>query len=201
MKKTALLLLAIVFGLTTAQATKHIITQSGLTFSPNLITVNVGDTIRWEWTGGIHTTTTKNIPAGAPTWDSPLTAADPSFEYVVTLPGEYEYKCTIHESMGMTGIFQTSSTGTKEYAIDLPQSLLCGNDGNCLRLFSNSEFAYKGEISIYDISGKKLYETQASFAAGNSEMLITDANISRGLYIMQLLTDQRKKISVKFYVQ
>ena len=59
----------------------------------------------------------------------------------------------------------------------------------------------KGELSIYDISGKKLYETQASFAAGNSEMLIVDANISRGLYILQLLTDQRKKLSVKFYAQ
>jgi plastocyanin len=201
MKKTTLLLLALMLGYTTMQAAKHIITQSGNSFTPNLITVSVGDTIRWEWSDGIQTTTTKHIPVGAPTWDSPLTAANPSFEYVVTLPGEYEYMCSIHESMGMTGIFETSSSGAKEYAIDLQQILLCGYDGNCLRLISNSEYAYNGEISIYDISGKKLFETYASFSAGNSEMLIMDANISRGLYILQVLTDQRKKLSVKFYVQ
>jgi plastocyanin len=202
MKKINLLLLAIMFGFSTAYATKHIITQSGNTFTPNLITVSVGDTIHWVWTSGIHTTTNKTIPVGATSWDSPLTSANQSFEYVVTLPGEYEYMCSIHESMGMTGIFQTSnSTGTMENLPDFAQNIICNSCANGTLIFSKSEHPYSGIISIYDISGKMVYNASASFGEGNHELLITDANIRKGLYIMQIITDQKKRLTAKYFVQ
>jgi plastocyanin len=76
-----------------------------LTFEPGSLNVMVGDTIVWEWTSGFHTTTSLTIPGGAASWDAPLTSADPNFVYVVGVAGTYNYKCTPHESMGMTGSF------------------------------------------------------------------------------------------------
>jgi plastocyanin len=202
MKKINLLLLTLMFGFSAAHATKHIITQSDFTFTPNLITVNVGDTIHWAWTSGSHTTTSKTIPAGALSWDSPLSSANPTYEYVVTLPGVYEYKCTLHEFMGMTGIFQTNtSTGTAEYLTENAQSIICNGYAGGTRIFSQSEFSYNGIIRIYDISGKIVYDASASFGAGNYELLITDASLRKGLYILQIITDQKKRLSAKYFVQ
>ncbi len=202
MKIKFLLFMAIVLGFQMVQAAKHVITQSGFTFTPNLITVNIGDTIRWVWSDGVHTTTNKNIPAGAASWDSPLTASNPSFEYVVTLPGEYEYMCSIHESMGMTGKFQTpGSTGIEANSLNIPEGLWCYTDSKVIRLFSQSPASFSGTISIYDVAGKNVYETSAAFSGGNSQLTISDAALPKGLYILRLLTDQKKTLSVKFYVQ
>ncbi|MBL0314871.1 MAG: hypothetical protein IPP69_03500 [Flavobacteriales bacterium] len=54
------------------------IDQSGTTFSPNAINVNVGDVIHFVWSGGTHNTTSVTVPAGAATWASPLTMANPT---------------------------------------------------------------------------------------------------------------------------
>jgi hypothetical protein len=56
---------------------------------------------------------------------------------------------------------------------------------------------YDGEVRIYDISGRKVYETNASFTAGNCEMLFMDANINRGFFILQVFIVQKKRILTK----
>jgi plastocyanin len=104
-----------VFSPGNANATKHIITVQNFSFNPASITdVSVGDTMRWEWVSGSHTTTSTTIPATAATWDHPLNSANTSFEYKVTVSGTYNYKCTPHAvSMGMVGSFiATGSTPT-----------------------------------------------------------------------------------------
>ena len=51
------------------------IDASNYIFTPDtLLDVYVGDTIRWVWIEGSHTTTSKTIPDGAVSWDSPLKA-------------------------------------------------------------------------------------------------------------------------------
>lgn len=91
-------------------ATKHIINVQNNFFSPSSITnVAVGDTMRWVWVSGVHTTTSTTIPAGAATWDSPMTSTNTVFEYKVTVAGTYNYKCTPHAAMGMIGSFVASA--------------------------------------------------------------------------------------------
>lgn len=91
-------------------ATKHIINVQNYSFSPSNITdVIVGDTMRWVWISGSHTTTSTVIPGNAATWNSPISSTVTSFEYKVTVAGEYNYKCTPHASMGMVGAFTASA--------------------------------------------------------------------------------------------
>lgn len=116
--------LLIVF-LLNAQATKHIVATSGLVFNPaNIPNVTVGDTIRWEWGSGTHTTTSTSVPSGAATWNSPLNSTTTSFEYRVTEAGTYSYQCNIHSAMGMTGTFTATGGGT-----NVCDTLVC-NDGD-----------------------------------------------------------------------
>lgn len=104
-----LMALAIILP-TKLSATKHVINVQNYTFSPSdLSGVIVGDTIRWVWVSGSHTTTSTTIPVGAATWNSPISSTVTSFEYKVTLPGTYNYKCTPHANMGMVGTFTATS--------------------------------------------------------------------------------------------
>lgn len=91
-----------------AFATVHVITvggSSGMSFVPSSLTVTLGDTIKWQWDNGSHTTTSTNIPAGAAFWDEAINSSSLSFIYVPAVPGDYDYKCTPHASMGMVGSF------------------------------------------------------------------------------------------------
>jgi len=83
----------------------HIVNAGGTSFSPNSVSAKVGDTIKFVWSSGTHTTTSTSVPTGAATWDSPLTSSNTSFIYIITVAGTYNFKCTIHASMGMTGSF------------------------------------------------------------------------------------------------
>ena len=87
-------------------ATKHVVTVGNFFFSPVSLNVNVGDTVRWVWSAGGHTTTSTPgaIPAGAASWDAPINSSNTSFEYKVTVAGSYDYVCTPH-APGMAGSF------------------------------------------------------------------------------------------------
>lgn len=89
-------------------AVKHIVHVGSFYFSPNTLNVNVGDTIRWVWDNGSHTTTSANLPAGAPSWDNPINSASQAFEYKVQVAGVHNYVCTPHASMGHIGSFTAS---------------------------------------------------------------------------------------------
>ena len=88
-------------GINIANATTHIITADGAPSSPegfNPSTVNAvcGDTIRWTWIVGGHVVgpiSPADIPNGAAGWNAPIDASNLSFEYVVTVPGNYHYVC------------------------------------------------------------------------------------------------------------
>ena len=117
MKKYILLSVAIFGILAQSLATVHTVTVADFSFTPNSVSAHVGDTIIWTWSSGTHTTTSTTIPAGAAIWNSNINSASTSFMYVPTVTGTYNYECTIHASMGMTGSFTvTTNAGIDEMA-------------------------------------------------------------------------------------
>lgn len=87
----------------------HEITQDGLTYSPSSITVHPGDTVRWTRTGGTHDAV-HGLPcevAENPLFDIPLTASNPSGEWVVPagVNTVIPYFCSVsdHCDRGMVG--------------------------------------------------------------------------------------------------
>jgi len=63
-------------------------------------TVMAGDTVRWEWVSGTHSTTRSDVPE---TWDSAVHATPFSFSRQFMAPGTFPYICTVHVAFGMTG--------------------------------------------------------------------------------------------------
>lgn len=117
MKKTYLLfLLALFFCSLQAYAIVRTVTVQNFQFSPATLAVSVGDTIKWQWSNGSHTTTSLAIPAGAAEWDHPMSQSSQTFLYRVTKAGTYNYECTPH-APNMAGSFTASGvSGVGEIA-------------------------------------------------------------------------------------
>lgn len=105
MKKClSLATICILFALSGYSFTQ-VVSVNNFTFSPASFTINIGDTIKWVYAAGTHTTTSLTIPAGAAAWDHPINSSSTTFTYVPTKTGAYNYKCTFHFAMGMQGNF------------------------------------------------------------------------------------------------
>ncbi len=87
----------VVLGIS-SQATVHVVTcQNGPDhFLPVTVYASVGDTVHWTWVSGTHVVGVINetdIPVGADSWNALVVQAYPTFDYVVTVPGDYHYVC------------------------------------------------------------------------------------------------------------
>ena len=107
--KKIVIVLVIIFYSSYLKATIHTVNVwSGYyQFLPPSFTIQLGDTVQWlplDMPMMMHTITSTNIPSGAISfdviWQVPT---DTFFQYVPQITGIYEYVCTPHISMGMTG--------------------------------------------------------------------------------------------------
>lgn len=69
------------------------------------LTIDVGDTVRWEWVSGFHNVVSgfTDDPNPGVLFSSGAPTSDPAtvFEYTFLDPGVYGYHCEIHEDLGM----------------------------------------------------------------------------------------------------
>ncbi|MBX3374684.1 MAG: hypothetical protein KF817_12705 [Phycisphaeraceae bacterium] len=101
----AMLGVALMAPTTGARAEAVVITQSGFTFTPQQATVAPGQTVFWIHSDGVHTVTSGSGCAQSGLFNAPLSAANPSVEFIVPLDatGEIPYFCMPHCGFGMTG--------------------------------------------------------------------------------------------------
>lgn len=80
------------------------IRASGVSFSPQNVTISPGTTVRWIIDNGSHTVTPDNANQAGVWQDPGLLNPGQSFEHTFTTAGTYNYHCIPHASQGMTGV-------------------------------------------------------------------------------------------------
>lgn len=111
----ALLLLAQVAGV---GATTFDVAVSSFRFTPNDLTIQVGDTVRWTNTGGFH-----NVRADDGSWGNTSSSAAWTFSHTFTAAGDVPYFCSEHAipggniNTGMNGIVRVVQ-GTPAFQIN-----------------------------------------------------------------------------------
>ena len=90
--------------------TVNVTVGPGLTYSPNPVSIDVGDTVQWNWAGGVAHSSTSNSSSPLETWDSGVKTTG-SFSHTFTHPGSWGYFCTVH-GLAMTGSVQVSAPAT-----------------------------------------------------------------------------------------
>jgi len=105
MKKYLFLLFSIYFLSLHAQ-NSYTINTVGSTFAPNSLTINIGDTVTWNNTGGYHNVnaTQDTFPSNPESFGNSVSPSAWSFQWVFTMTGTYDYQCDPHVGIGMTGI-------------------------------------------------------------------------------------------------
>ena len=81
----------------------HTIEIRELKFQPSMLTVKVGDTVKWRNDDIVPHTATSTKPKK---FDSGILSVGSSWEYVATKRGTYLYDCTLHPNMKGTLVVQ-----------------------------------------------------------------------------------------------
>ena len=194
------LLLAVVLAAPAAFAATYVVTQSGLTFSPADLTIAAGDSVRWNWTTGIHTVTSGDNAASPDVgslFDAPLSSASPSYVFVFANPGVVPYFCRPHELFGMKGTITVQAVSAVG---DLPIGVTITRLDNAPNPFNPQtviSFDLAGpapvELRIYDLAGRRVRSllTGDALAAGPHDAVWdgrTDAggSVAAGVYLYVL---------------
>jgi len=92
---------------------------SNFRYTPNDVTINVGDTVRWTNTGGFH-----NVAADDGSFSNPLSSTLWTFSRTFTSAGDIRYFCQAHSAPGadiatnMNGIVRVRAAAPPPFAIN-----------------------------------------------------------------------------------
>src|SRR5215471_13831167 len=75
-------------------------------FSPSSMTINVNDSVQWNWVSGTHSST-----SSSGLWDSMQLGTPNSYSVAFPGIGNYPYFCTVHGSATMSGSVTVLSPG------------------------------------------------------------------------------------------
>jgi plastocyanin len=167
---------------------------SDFVFTPSNITVSVGDTVKWQWISGIHTTTSITVPSGAATWDEPITISNQTYRYVVTVAGSYHYKCTPHFP-GMEGFITANPIGIEPKEGKLPNTYkLFQNYPNPFNPVTDIKFELPNssfvKLTVFNMLGGEVEVLVSQQLNAGGYIVDWDASrYSSGIYFYKLETD------------
>jgi plastocyanin len=147
-----------------ASATTHIVTQSGLSFGPQNITIVVGDTVQWNWTNGSHTVTSginASDPLVGTLFDTSLNSGSSTFQFTFTQAGFTDYFCRPHVGAGMTGTITIEAPSAVDDTPAVKTALLpnAPNPFNpstkiTFELPNDRQGALPVSLNVYDMKGR-----------------------------------------------
>lgn len=182
---------------TNVRATIHVIQVEGIIFNPAAVpSVHIGDTIRWTWVSGTHTTTSTTIPAGAATWNNPISSTNTTFDYIPTIAGVYNYQCNIHVSMGMIGSFTVSNpAGVMAMTNSASISIYPNPFYNNVTFQFSSADTFLRNLMIFDITGKLWKTFVFPEQPGKMETTLDLTDIESGMYLFEFIDNHNNLYS------
>jgi plastocyanin len=193
--KFFLLFSILIFLNLSAYSTTWTITAGGIVFTPSTLTATAGDTVKWQWLDGSHTTTSDAVPTGAMSWNEVLDASHQTYFYVLTHAGTYNYHCIPHQSFGMIGVINVNPNAIEPIGTSVPDNYkLEQNFPNPFNPATNIRFDLPKNsnvrLVIYDITGSRQAVLVNNVLNAGSYNVDWDASgFPSGVYFYILTTD------------
>ncbi len=188
--------------------TSHTVQVSNFQFSPMNVNITVGDTVKWQWVNGIHTTTSDSM-TGSNHWDAPMDNTDQTFRFVITSPGIHHYYCFYHQGTGMVGtITAVVPTGVKDNKTAVNQFRLEQNYPNPFNPSTVISYSLNNPglvtLKIYNSLGEEVTTLVNENQAAGDHSVIFNASgdygrgsLASGIYFYRLKSgsfDQTRKM-------
>jgi len=200
--KKLLLSIMLIGVVSSAYSTKWTVTNSGNTFSPATITINVGDSVFFNL-GVYHNV----VEVSENTWNTngnyPIPGFSAPYGGGLILPsklavGTHYYVCTPHAVLGMKGIIVVQNvTGIADNKLQKNFKLYPNpTNGKFQIALSELHTDRKCELEIYNVKGERIYKSPITSA--KSEIDIT--NQKSGIYFIKFydgLSVHTERIVVK----
>lgn len=186
-------------------ATIKTITVQNYSFSPANTAAFVGDTIKFQWVNGSHTSTCNGnsgsiLPAGATPWNVTMGNSSSTFMYILTTAGSYKFVCIPH-SASMTGnLAVTMPTGINTITSAAPVNYsLSQNFPNPFNPETKINFnivrAGAVKLSVYNLAGEEVSSlVNESLNAGSYSVSFNGLNLSSGVYFYRLQAEGYSEI-------
>jgi plastocyanin len=191
MKSRFLLLAFTLLTFMNATATVHMVDVADFMFTPSTLTVRPGDTIRWMWVNGTHTTTSNSIPSGATPWNHNINSASSFFDYVPTVPGTYNYICSIHPTLMVASFTVSNPAATPITAGSLTGNAWPNPASNTLHIVFNNA-TQPVTVSLVNMAGREVMRKEYT-ALKETDLNI--AAIPEGNYILR--TEQNSNVAIR----
>ena len=122
MKKFSSFLITIFLVCNLCAQNSHTINAGNFYYTPQLLTINLGDTVHWINDGGLHNVNFDVNSISGASFNNPVSfASTPTndvkiYSYVFTLAGSYDYDCSVgsHAANGMVGSIIVNSPSSFE---------------------------------------------------------------------------------------
>lgn len=190
------LLLSIAFA---TKAASYTVTISGFSYSPATLTVNIGDVVTINASGGHplaevdQTTWNANGTATLSTGFGVKTA---NHTFTVTSNNTMYYVCTAHVTMGMKGQIVVNSVGVNEQQISFNNVNVFPNPAaNKVQIAFSSIGNNNVSVALFDITGRKIENIQSNFEAVNGTNVITyhiPHYLNSGNYFIEISAGNQK---------
>jgi plastocyanin len=185
--KKLLLSLLLIAGCATIYATTFTISNSGFTFNPSSITINVGDDVNFSLAGDHNA-----VEVSQATWNAngntPLAAGfgTPFGGGMVTTSqlamGTHYYVCSPHASMGMKGVIIVQGT-TDIFSNHLqPDLAVFPNPANNQVTLKSSNTLIGSRYFIADQAGRSVYKNKITDEVNSVDI----SKLRPGVYLIQL---------------
>jgi plastocyanin len=160
----------------TGESVVHIVEVKDFEFDPEIITVGVGETVRFIWVGEIPHSTTSDAIGGMDSWDSGIIGQGAVYDIMIMTPGEHPYYCIPHGGpggIGMSGVINAVEP--------------CENDSIAVTLNFTATNGDPGGYNIY-LDGEILPDSP--FAYDNTAGSNTNTLLFHGDGMMHFITVQ-----------
>jgi plastocyanin len=170
--------------------TTHDVTVQNFSFSPQSLTITVGDIVRWTNISGTH-----NVKADDNSFTSgPAAPAPWEYTHTFTAVGSNPYYCEPHQGMGMTGtIIVQEPVGVSDDELIAEKFELNQNYPNPFNPSTRISYAIPGasfvNLKVYDIIGNEIAVlVNEEKQAGTYQIDFDATELTGGVYFYQLLT-------------
>ncbi len=194
MKKSIFSILLLLISIT-CFCTTITITNSGTTFTPDTITINVGDSVQFTLSSSHNA-----IEVSEVTWNSNGNTSNSGFSTAfgggLVLPaqlsvGAHYYVCSKHAAMGMKGVIIVEApTEIIENKLQANLSIYPNPTPSILNInYSGKELLQS--IKLYNLMGKLVYENTKITSFINS---ISIDFLNAGIYLLETTTAKEKYV-------